>query len=145
MKKYSHNYGDYELEKALKSTLPTVENSLKNIEVTTKPEVKQRIRDIFHSWDKRGKNTKSLNLKYGFRRGKIQAEIQFGNVARFYADVMKMEQAYRDEKIKYGLLILPNKETAKAMGSNLANFEKARDELREMRDIITMPMIVYGI
>jgi CRISPR/Cas system-associated exonuclease Cas4 (RecB family) len=143
MEKYSHNYGEYEMEKNVSTLLSKVRNSLQNIEVSET--VKDDVNGVFDSWDKRGNISDNLNLRFGYRRGNVQAETQFGNVARFYADIMELEKAYQEGEINYGILILPKSKTAKEIGSNIANFEKAEQELKEMREIITVPMIVYGI
>ena len=145
MKTYSHNYGDYELEKSANRLYSNIEKSLKNLDDPEDGEIKEKVEEIFSSWDKRGSNTEAMNLRYGYRRGKIQAETQFGNVARYYTDLMKLEKGYRDGEIDFGIYILPTKERSKEVGSNIANFEKAKAELQEFREIIQVPLVVYGV
>ena len=145
MKTYSHNYGKYELEKSTARLFSNVQNSLDSLQDYEGSGIKDEVEAIFDSWDKRGKNTEAMNLRYGYRRGQVQSETQFGNVARYYTDIMKLEKAYKEGEIKYGIYILPTKDRAKDIGSNIANFEKARDELREFRNIIEVPLVLYGI
>lgn len=72
--------------------------------------------------------------------------LQTGNMARFYADLLKLQALQLDGKISAAIYILPVKLAAKKMGQNLANFERLKDELEFVYSkAITIPLLVYGL
>jgi len=77
--------------------------------------------------------------------GKTALCLQTGNMARFYADLLKLQAQYLDGKLTSAIYILPLKNGAKLMGENLANFERLTSELQEMfTKVITIPIIIIG-
>ncbi|MBQ7590800.1 MAG: hypothetical protein IJU47_08995 [Verrucomicrobia bacterium] len=71
--------------------------------------------------------------------------IQTGNMARMYADLMKLQAMYMDNKIKAALFILPVEECSRSIGSNAAKYERLLNELTNIfSKVITIPMIIIG-
>ena len=71
--------------------------------------------------------------------------VQTGNVARTYADILKLQTLYTDEKINAGILVLPVKDCADAFGKNIANFERFLRELTLVfSKVITIPLLIVG-
>lgn len=69
--------------------------------------------------------------------------IQTGNVARTYADLLKLQTLYTDGKIRAGIVVLPSKECADAIGKNVANYERFIRELTYIFSrVITIPMLL---
>lgn len=54
---------------------------------------------------------------------------QTGNMARMYADLMKLQALYMDEKIKAAVFVIPTKACANSFGGNVANYERFLNEL----------------
>ena len=76
---------------------------------------------------------------------KIGLCVQTGNVARTYADILKLQTLYTDEKINAGILVLPVKECADAFGKNIANYERFLRELSLVFSrVITIPLLIVG-
>ena len=71
--------------------------------------------------------------------------LQFGNMARFYADLLKLQHLFGTGKIKAAVYILPEINMAKNLGSNLANFDRFTKELAVFKSTITVPLMVYGL
>ena len=70
---------------------------------------------------------------------------QTGNMARFYADLIKLQTMYMDDKIKAAIYVIPKKECAKEFGDNVANYDRFVKELTNFYSkVITIPMIVIG-
>ena len=70
---------------------------------------------------------------------------QTGNMARMYADLMKLQALYMDEKIKAAIFVLPTKACANAFGGNVANYDRFLNELTNIfSKVITVPMLVVG-
>jgi hypothetical protein len=75
----------------------------------------------------------------------IQAEVQFGNMARWYSDIFKFQTAYSQGKINLGLCIVPMFNLAKRIDENVANFERASRELPSAKLSITLPILLIGV
>ena len=54
---------------------------------------------------------------------------QTGNMARMYADLMKLQALYMDQKIKAAIFVIPTKACANSFGGNVANYERFLNEL----------------
>lgn len=70
---------------------------------------------------------------------------QFGNFARSYADLLKLEALNRAGQIDVGALIVPTESLADQLGSNLARFERLRRELAYFHDVLECPLLLYGV
>lgn len=70
---------------------------------------------------------------------------QTGNMSRFYADLLKLQFVYKNKKAKAAFYIIPSKEAAKKMGSNIAHFDRFCFEIRLFKDIVTIPTLIIGI
>ncbi|RFS18672.1 restriction endonuclease [Chitinophaga silvatica] len=70
---------------------------------------------------------------------------QTGNMSRFYADLLKLQFVYKNKKAKAAFYIIPSKEAAKKMGSNIAHFDRFCFEIRLFKDIVTIPTLIIGV
>lgn len=70
---------------------------------------------------------------------------QTGNISRFYADMLKHQTLFADQKIIASFCIVPKRILAKKIGQNIVNFERLNNELKIFNKTITLPIIVYGI
>ena len=106
---------------------------------------------IDKGWDYHPLATKieESNLRADFRKQfgnlTIQAEIQFGNMSRWYSDIFKFQTAYSDGLIQMGLSVVPMQELAKRIDSNVVNFERAWRELPSAKLSITLPILLIGL
>jgi hypothetical protein len=71
--------------------------------------------------------------------------LQTGNMSRFYADLLKLQYVFKNKKVNAAFYIIPSKEAARKMGSNIAHFDRFTCELTMFREIITIPILVIGI
>lgn len=69
---------------------------------------------------------------------------QTGNVSRIYADLLKLQTLWSSEKITAGIIVLPLLSTSKLIGSNVASFERLKNELGIFSRVITMPLLLIG-
>lgn len=87
--------------------------------------------------------TSSITITSLYRRVGLCA--QTGNMARMYADLLKLQALYLDEKLKAAIYLIPTKACANAFGGNVANYERFLNELRNIFSrVITVPMVVIG-
>jgi hypothetical protein len=75
----------------------------------------------------------------------IQAEVQFGNMSRWYSDVFKFQTAYSQNLIDMGLCIVPTAALARRIDSNIAYYERVLRELPSAELSITLPILVIGV
>ncbi|WP_114793111.1 BglII/BstYI family type II restriction endonuclease [Niabella yanshanensis] len=76
---------------------------------------------------------------------RIQAEVQFGNMSRWYSDIFKFQTAYSQDLIDMGLCIVPMSSIANRMDSNVTNFERCVRELPSAKLSITLPILLIGM
>lgn len=75
----------------------------------------------------------------------VQAEVQFGNMSRWYSDVFKFQTAYSQSLIHLGLCIVPVGSLARRIDSNVAYYERVLRELPSAELSITLPILVIGV
>jgi hypothetical protein len=87
----------------------------------------------------------TADFKKSFGDLTIQAEVQFGNMSRWYSDVFKFQAAYSQSLIRVGLSVIPMGSLAKRIDSNIVNFERAKRELPSAELSITLPILMIGL
>ena len=70
--------------------------------------------------------------------------LQTGNVSRIYADLLKLQTLFLQNKIKAGVIILPTVKCAKDYTSNAATYERLNRELNIFDQVITVPLVIIG-
>lgn len=84
-------------------------------------------------------------LEADFKRGKLQVEIQFGNMARWYTDVFKFQLSYSLGAIDVAVLVVPTQKFANFIDENVAYFERVIRELPHAKMSLTLPILVIGV
>lgn len=88
---------------------------------------------------------KVTELEADYKKGKVQVEVQFGNIARWYTDVFKLQVSYSLGLIDVGVSVVPTKKFADTIDENVAYFERVTRELPYAKMSITLPILVIGI
>lgn len=114
-----------------------------------------RVFGVDYGWDYHPLATGIVNsnLRADFRKRfgippneiTIQAEVQFGNMARWYSDIFKFQAAYSQKLIQMGLCIVPVSSLATRIDQNVVNFERVVRELPTAELSITLPILVIGV
>lgn len=87
----------------------------------------------------------SADFRKSFGSITIQAEVQFGNMARWYTDIFKLQAAYSQSLIQCGLCVVPVASMARAIDSNITHYERAVRELPAANLSITLPILLIGL
>ena len=87
----------------------------------------------------------AADFRKGFSNIRVQAEVQFGNMARWYSDVFKFQTAYSQGLIDVGLCIVPMGSLARRIDSNIVSFERVLRELPSAKMSLTLPILVVGV
>lgn len=143
------NYHDAEIlisQNVVSSVIDALKKS--DIQISKKASRSLRaaiLKDIFESgWSQKpGLSYKSKISITAFKDG-VGLCFQTGNVSRIYADLLKLQTLWASEKITAGIVIVPVLSNAKALGSNIASFERLKNELTIFSRVITMPLLVIG-
>jgi len=88
---------------------------------------------------------KITNIKADYKRGRVQVEVQFGNMARWYTDVFKFQVSYSLGLIDVGILVVPMQDFANTIDENVAHYERVIRELPYAKMSLTLPIWVVGI
>ena len=70
--------------------------------------------------------------------------LQTGNMARMYADILKLQKLYLDGKVNTGVMILPTLDAAKKMGDNIVHSNRLISEMNIFRKVIHMPIAIFS-
>jgi len=100
---------------------------------------------LSHGWSKPVRVSADSQITITSVCKKIGLCFQFGNMARLYADMLKLQLMYQKGNISAAIYLVPTKDYAETLGSNLANFERFTSELKIFGQIINVPLIVIGI
>jgi len=84
-------------------------------------------------------------LTINFLKNKVGVCFQLGNVARTYADILKLAQLGKRNVIEIGIIIVPHKIESKLLGANYAQYDRLSTEIKHFGDIINLPILVIGL
>lgn len=101
-------------------------------------------------WSGKVAIAQGTNISIASVHSDIGMAIQFGNVSRFYADLMKFQALFVDDKLACGIMIVPHRDFLSRLSKsggldNRCSFERVSREMPIFSKVITMPMLVYGV
>lgn len=100
---------------------------------------------IRQGWSGNIKVDPKLKITITSLKDKVGLCLQTGNISRIYADLLKLQTLYLNNKIVSAIYILPTNSAGKKMGSNIAYMERLLSELKIYKHTITLPIYVLGI
>ena len=146
--KHSYKSGDKIIPKDTASKIELVlencQRSLKKRSATLiRKDILEALRKI--GWSNKVRISAKRGLTLTAKQGKTALCLQTGNMARFYADLLKLQAQFLDEKITSAIYVLPTRDAARVMGENIANYERLAAELKNtFSKVITVPLLIYG-
>jgi len=96
-------------------------------------------------WADRVKIQNNNNLTIGFLKDGVGICIQFGNVARTYADILKLTYLGKKRIIDVGIIIVPGAIESKLLGANYAQYDRLAREIEMFSEIIDLPILVLSL
>ncbi len=79
------------------------------------------------------------------RKDNVGLCLQTGNVARMYADIIKLQVLYFDSGISSAAIVVPSQEVAKIIGKNIAQAKRLERELEIFKKAYHVPTLVYAL
>lgn len=71
--------------------------------------------------------------------------LQTGNVARIYADIIKLQTLYFNNAINSAAIVVPSSEVARLFGKNIAQASRLERELEIFKKAYHVPTLVYAL
>lgn len=90
-------------------------------------------------------NDKVTGIKADYKKGRVQVEAQFGNMARWYTDVFKFQVSYSLGLIDVGILVVPMQLFSATIDENVVYYERVVRELPYAKMSITLPIWILGV
>jgi len=100
---------------------------------------------VKHGWSGKVKLARDSKITITSSKNSIGLCLQTGNMARLYADLLKLQQMFLNKAIKAGVMVVPTRAAAKCLGDNIAHANRLQSELEIFRAVIHMPLIVLAI
>ena len=109
--------------------------------------IKEIISERFNKegWADRVKVVPNANLTISFMKNRVGVCFQLGNVARMYADLLKLEEMGQDRKIDVGVIILPDALKLAKLGANYVRFDRLAKELQIYAKIFKLPILLLSL
>jgi len=145
---YSHCAGDKALPAALQREIVAAIAAI-NAKPTRGAAKKFRVEflDSLKSagWSSEVTVAKGSDMTITSIKGSVGLCLQTGNMARMYADLMKLQTLYLDNAIKVAAIVVPSNPIAKLIGSNVAEAKRLERELQIFKKAYHVPTVVFGL
>ena len=146
--KYNHLGGEGAVPEALQIE---VEQAIESITVKPANGKATEIRDMFlrsiagEGWSGETPVSRESNITVTSIKDDVGLCLQTGNMARVYADLLKLQTMYMNSAIRSAVVVVPSYPVAKKLGSNIANAKRLEQELEIFRLAYSVPTIVFSM
>jgi hypothetical protein len=145
---YSHNSGDKAVPKLVAQPLQAALVSIKfrfraKSATSLRRTILEHLREL--GWIDRVPVTPHTKITITAVRKETGLCLQLGNMARFYADLLKLQLFFHEGRITSAIYVVPTQNAAHLLGDNIAHFSRLTQELGYFGAIITLPILVIGI
>jgi hypothetical protein len=145
---YSHCAGDTAIPDSVQKEILTAIS-----EITIKPArgAVRKIRSAFLTslksagWSSQVTVAEGSNITITSMKDAVGLCLQTGNMARMYADLMKLQTLHREGAIRAAAIVLPSNRTAKLLGGNVADSKRLERELNIFKKAYDVPTMVFGL
>lgn len=145
---HSHCDGDKSFPISLKKE---IQKAIDGIDVFIKNGAAKKIRDEFLTslvttgWSGELVLSPDSNITITSSKSDVGLCLQTGNMARMYADLLKLQALYLNGSISCGALVLPSAPLAAKLGSNIANATRLERELEIFKKVYNLPTLVFSL
>lgn len=145
---FSHCAG---VERVPKELAAEVIDAIAAIDVPPVKGAAPRIRSQFlagllaHGWTGEVAVARGSDMTITSMKGDTGLCLQTGNMARMYADLMKLQTLYLDNAISAGIVVVPCQPLALLVGENIAQSTRLERELEIFRKAYHVPTLVFAL
>jgi hypothetical protein len=128
-----------------------VAQSIKTVAVKPAVGSATKIRDAIlaglkaSGWSGKVPVAKGSDITITSMRDEVGLCLQTGNMARMYADLIKLQTLYLDNAIKSAIIIVPSEPLALLLGSNIAQARRLERELEIFKKAYHVPTLVFAL
>lgn len=150
MKYSEYNHCDG-IRKFSRTLLKEIQSAINDIHVIIEHGAASKIRDEFlnalmvYGWSSELVLSPDSNITITSCKSDVGLCLQTGNMARIYADLLKLQTLYLNGSIKCAAFILPSAPLAKKIGSNIANSDRLERELEIFKKVYNVPTVVFSL
>ena len=144
----SHCAGEEVIPKAVRQEIA---KAIEAVTITPSKGAASKIRDaiiqnlLASGWSAETHISNDSEMTITSIKSKIGLCLQTGNMARMYADLLKLQKIYLDGAITAGIMLVPSQTCAQVLGDNIAHAARLERELEIFRKVIHIPMLIYSI
>ena len=144
----SHCAGDNAVPANVQSEIG---EAIGQVEIKIGPKAATKIRDAIltnlkaNGWTGKFPVAKGSDITITSMRDEVGLCLQTGNMARMYADLIKLQTLYLDNAIKSAVIIVPSEPVAISLGSNIAQSKRLERELEIFKKAYHVPTLVYAL
>lgn len=145
---HSHSDGDGVFPESLRKE---IEKAITTVDVYLKKGAASQIRGAFlgelyvSGWSQELLLSPGSNITITSIKSRVGLCLQTGNMARMYADLLKLQTLYLNGAITCGALVLPSSPVAAKLGSNVANATRLERELEIFKKVFNLPTLVFSL
>lgn len=142
-----HRFGDQVVPSDIKKEITdAISNAKTTPAKRSSPKIKDEILDFLQQggWSAEVELDPVSRITITSCKKRVGLVFQTGNMARMYADLLKLQTLYLRETIIAGVFIVPAYEAAQLLGDNITNFDRLTKELPIFERAITVPILIYG-
>lgn len=110
------------------------------------PDIRRHVASEFEGegWALDVKLDQELGLTVFAMRDDLAFQLQTGNMSRAPYDLLKLQYLYTSQRIQCAALALPTRLGAAAIGDNIANADRLRNELELFSRVISVPIMLIA-
>lgn len=145
---YGHHFGDRIIPAAMiAEAVAAVEACTVVARRKASKQIKDSILELLanNGWPRKVKLDAVSQISITSRKDSVGLCFQTGNMARMYADLLKLQALYLRGSVDCAIFILPQDGCAKLLGENIANCDRLRRELEIFDRALSIPLAIIGI
>lgn len=144
----SHCAGEQAIPGAIQQE---IEAAIKAIIVKPAPRAASKIRNAFlahlksSGWSSEVAVSMDSDMTITSMKDNVGLCMQTGNMARMYADLIKLQTLYLDNAIKAAAIVVPSQPMAALLGDNIAQATRLGRELTIFRKAYHVPTLIFSL
>lgn len=145
---HSHCAGSQAISKVIQKE---IEAAIKSVSVKPAPRAAPKIRDAFlahlksSGWSSEVAVSMDSDMTITSMKNNVGLCLQTGNMARMYADLIKLQTLYLDNAIKSAAIVVPSQPMAALLGDNIAQATRLGRELDIFRKAYHVPTLIFAL
>jgi hypothetical protein len=145
---HSHCAGDKAVPASLQKEIAAAVTA---IAVKPGPSIAPKLRDAFlaslkiSGWSGEVAVAQGSDMTITSIKSEVGLCLQTGNMARMYADLIKLQTLYLNNAITSAVIVVPSGPVAKLLGSNIAQAERLARELDIFKKAYHLPTLIFAL